>query len=106
MAFEDVFPAPRVDLVVLSEAPPFLALAAVSGELLVARDPVREANYQLAKGFGQPAAEYRDIPRYLAEVSRGEPYDICATKLGDVESAVLAVRAWIAAHPELVDASL
>ena len=46
-AFEDVFPAPRVDLVVLSEAPPFLALAAVSGELLFARDRVREANYQL-----------------------------------------------------------
>lgn len=88
----------------------------------------------LAKGFGQPAAEYRDIPRYLAEhsvideagalgwlkmagyrnrmvhfyaeVSRAELYDICATKLGDIESAVLAVRAWITSHPELVDASL
>ncbi len=46
-AFEDVFPAPRVDLVVLPDAPPFLALAAVSGELLFARDSVREANYQL-----------------------------------------------------------
>ena len=88
----------------------------------------------LAKGFGQPAAEYRDIPRYLAqhgvigeadaqrwlkmagyrnrmvhfyaEVSRAELYDICATKLSDVESAVLAIRVWVAAHPELVDASL
>jgi hypothetical protein len=46
-AFEDIFPAPRVDLIVLSEAPPFLALAAVSGELLFACDRVREANYQL-----------------------------------------------------------
>ena len=46
-AFEGVFPAPRVDLIVLSEAPPFLALAAVSGELLFACDRVREANYQL-----------------------------------------------------------
>lgn len=46
-AFESVFPVPRVDLVVLSEAPPFLALAAVSDELLFARDRVREANYQL-----------------------------------------------------------
>lgn len=46
-AFEDVFPAPRVDLIVLPEARPFLALAAVSGELLYARDRVREANYQL-----------------------------------------------------------
>ncbi|MEI6670333.1 MAG: nucleotidyltransferase domain-containing protein [Acidobacteriota bacterium] len=47
IALEDVFPAPRIDLIVLPEAPPFLALAAVSGELLFARDPVREANYQL-----------------------------------------------------------
>lgn len=46
-SLEDVFPAPRVDLVVLPEAPPYLALTAVSGELLFARDPVREANYQL-----------------------------------------------------------
>lgn len=88
----------------------------------------------LAKAFGQPAAEYRDIPRYLAEygvideadalrwlkmagyrnrmvhfyaeISRAELFDICATKLGDVESAVLAVRAWMAVHPELVDTSL
>jgi len=47
VAFEEVFAAPRVDLVVLPEAPPFLALSAVSGELLYARDGVREANYQL-----------------------------------------------------------
>jgi uncharacterized protein YutE (UPF0331/DUF86 family) len=88
----------------------------------------------LAKGFGQLAAEYRDIPRYLvehgvidgadadrwlkmagyrnrmvhfyAEISRAELYDICATKLGDVQAAVLAVRAWMLLHPELVDASL
>jgi uncharacterized protein YutE (UPF0331/DUF86 family) len=88
----------------------------------------------LAKAFGQPAAEYRDIPRYLAEhgvideadavrwlkmagyrnrmvhfyseVSRTELFDICATKLGDVEAAVAAVRAWMASHPELVDTSL
>jgi len=46
-AFEDMFEAPRVDLIVLSEAPAFLALAAVSGELLFARNAVREANYQL-----------------------------------------------------------
>jgi len=88
----------------------------------------------LAKAFGQPAAEYRDIPRYLSEhgvigeadalrwikmagyrnrmvhfyseISRAELFDICATKLGDVESAVLAVRVWMAAHPELIDTSL
>jgi uncharacterized protein YutE (UPF0331/DUF86 family) len=88
----------------------------------------------LAKAFGQPTAEYRDIPRYLAdhgvideadalrwlkmagyrnrmvhfyaEVSRAELFDICVSKLSDVESAVVAVRAWMAAHPELVDMSL
>ena len=47
VAFEGVFAAPRVDVVVLPEAPPFLALAAVCGELLYARDAHREANYQL-----------------------------------------------------------
>lgn len=43
---------------------------------------------------------------FYSEVSRAELFDICATKLGDVESAVAAVRAWMAAHPELVDPSL
>ena len=36
-ALEAVFPAPRIDLVALPDAPPFLALAAVTGELLYAR---------------------------------------------------------------------
>jgi uncharacterized protein YutE (UPF0331/DUF86 family) len=88
----------------------------------------------LAKGFGQPAAEYRDIARYLeergvidtegaalwlkmagyrnrmvhfyAEISRAELYEICATKLLDVESALGALRLWLAAHPERIDTSL
>lgn len=52
-------------------------------------------------------AGYRNrMVHFYAEVSRAELYDICATKLGDIESAVLAVRAWITSHPELVDASL
>jgi len=46
-ALEDLFPAPRVDLVVLPEAPPFVALAAVSGELLYVGNRVRESHYQL-----------------------------------------------------------
>ena len=88
----------------------------------------------LAKGFGQPAAEYRDIARYLeergvidseaaalwlkmagyrnrmvhfyAEISRAELYEICAVKLPDVESALGAIRSWLAAHPERIDTSL
>ena len=42
-----MFVPARVDLVVLPEASPFLALDIVTGELLLARDPDREAEYQL-----------------------------------------------------------
>ncbi|MBI5447056.1 MAG: nucleotidyltransferase domain-containing protein [Deltaproteobacteria bacterium] len=47
IALEDLFGATRVDLVVLSEAPPFLALEIVSGELLYCRDGVAQAEYEL-----------------------------------------------------------
>ena len=46
-ALEDLFDVPRVDLVVLSRASPYLALGVVSGELLCCSDPIREAEYQL-----------------------------------------------------------
>ena len=46
-ALEDLFDVPRVDLVVLSLASPYLALDIVSGELLCCSDPIREAEYQL-----------------------------------------------------------
>ncbi len=44
---EDLFDVPRVDLVILPEAPPFLALDVVRGPLLCTMDPVAEAEYQL-----------------------------------------------------------
>lgn len=47
IALEDLFDVPRVDLVVLPEAGPFLARDIVVGELLCARDPRAEARYQL-----------------------------------------------------------
>lgn len=47
LALEDIFGVARVDVVVLSEAPPFLALEIVQGELLFADDPDFEADYQL-----------------------------------------------------------
>ncbi|RME40072.1 MAG: nucleotidyltransferase domain-containing protein [Thermoflexia bacterium] len=47
VALEDLLDVPRVDLVILPEAPPFLALDIVQGELLCATDPVAEAEYQL-----------------------------------------------------------
>lgn len=45
--FEDLFDLPRVDVVVIPEVPVALAEAVVSGEVLFARDPTYEAEYQL-----------------------------------------------------------
>jgi predicted nucleotidyltransferase len=44
---EDLLRVPRVDLVVLSEANPFLAADAVRGELLYCDDPDRQAHEEL-----------------------------------------------------------
>jgi predicted nucleotidyltransferase len=45
--FEDVFDVSRVDLIVLPEAPVFLALEIVTGEVLYRQDSTYEAEYQL-----------------------------------------------------------
>lgn len=45
--FEDLFNIPRVDIVVLSEAPISLALDIVMGEILYEEDLTYEAEYQL-----------------------------------------------------------
>ena len=45
--FEDLFDLPRVDVVVLPEAPVSLAAEIVLGEILYARDSTYEAEYQL-----------------------------------------------------------
>ncbi len=47
VALEDLLEVGRVDLVILPEAPPYLALDVVRGELLCTTDPVAEAEYQL-----------------------------------------------------------
>ncbi len=47
LALETLFDVSRVDVVVLPEASPFLALEIVRGELLFASDLDKEANYQL-----------------------------------------------------------
>ncbi|MBI9084265.1 MAG: hypothetical protein JEZ11_11750 [Desulfobacterales bacterium] len=44
---EDLFHAPRVDLIILPEADPFLALDVIRGELLYTDDPDRQARYEL-----------------------------------------------------------
>ena len=46
-SLEDLFGVPRVDVVDLSLAPPFLALEVVCGELLYAAAEEKEARYQL-----------------------------------------------------------
>jgi hypothetical protein len=45
--FEDLFDVSRVDLIVLPEAPVFLALEIVTGEVLYRQDSTYEAEYQL-----------------------------------------------------------
>ena len=47
IALEDVLDVNRVDLVILPEANPYLALDVVCGELLCVTDPDAEAAYQL-----------------------------------------------------------
>lgn len=47
LRLEELFDVPQVDLIVLPEAPPFLALDIVRGELLHVTDEDAEAEYQL-----------------------------------------------------------
>jgi uncharacterized protein len=64
--FEDLFGAPRADVVVIPEASVSLAFRIVTGELLFARDATYEAEYQLY------------IMRVAADL---EPYDKEMTRL-------------------------
>jgi len=45
--FEDIFDVPKVDVVVIPEAPISLAMEIVKGELLYAKNDTYEAEYQL-----------------------------------------------------------
>jgi len=47
ICFEDLFNVPRVDVVVIPEAPVFLALEIVIGEILYKQNATYEAEYQL-----------------------------------------------------------
>ncbi len=47
IAIEDLFDVSRVDLVVLPEADPYLALEIIRGELLYTDDPDRQARHEL-----------------------------------------------------------
>jgi uncharacterized protein YutE (UPF0331/DUF86 family) len=88
----------------------------------------------LAKGFGEPVAEYEAIAQRLGEravldaaqverlramagyrnrlvhfydeVTPAELYRILTEHVDDVRRLLDALRSWIAAHPELIDESL
>jgi predicted nucleotidyltransferase len=47
IALEDLLDAPRVDIVLLPEAEPFLALDIIRGELMYTDDPDRQSEYEL-----------------------------------------------------------
>ncbi len=85
----------------------------------------------LAKGFGRPVAEYKEIPGQLREkrimsepdaallremagyrnrmvhfydeIGTEELYRICAERRKDVDRILSVMIAWINAHPELTD---
>jgi len=44
---EDLFQVPRVDLVIISEAPLFLGLEVIKGKLLYCKDPDEQAEHEL-----------------------------------------------------------
>ena len=84
-----------------------------------------------AKGFGEAVTEYREIAASLKrhnvisegeltlmqklagyrnrlvhfyhDVSADELYEICSSRLGDVEGMTTALRSWLASHSELLD---
>lgn len=81
----------------------------------------------LAKGFGEPAAEYkaiatgverhgvleastarllRTLAGYRNELSSEELHDICANQLGDLEGVRDALLEWIRANPERIDRAI
>jgi len=88
----------------------------------------------LAKGFGIPGAEYKDVAKHLGthgvlsagdavtmvamagyrnrlvhfydEVTPSELYRILAVHSGDIRLLLEALTAWVGAHPELVDDAL
>ncbi|MGQ9467088.1 MAG: type VII toxin-antitoxin system HepT family RNase toxin [Anaerolineae bacterium] len=88
----------------------------------------------MAKGFGQGASEYEEIPiglkergvlspaeaellRALAgyrnrlvhfyhEVTPEELYEVCAYRLTDLERVADGYRRWLGGHPELLDETL
>jgi hypothetical protein len=68
--FEDLFDVPRVDLIVLPEAPVSLALEIVTGEILYMQDSTYEAEYQLY--IMRQAADLLPYERMKQEMIMGD----------------------------------
>jgi uncharacterized protein YutE (UPF0331/DUF86 family) len=88
----------------------------------------------VAKGFGEAVTEYKEIAEALkrhdvissdelilmrklagyrnrlvhfyADVNADELYEICASRLGDVELIVNSLRSWLAKHSDRLDETL
>ena len=88
----------------------------------------------LARGYGKPVSEYKEIARSLAdsgvldeshgnllrqmagyrnrlvhfydEISENELFEICQNRLGDIEMLIEAILEWIRAHPDKIDGQL
>ena len=71
--FEDLFSLPRVDVVVLQEAPVFLAFRIVTGEVLYSQDTNDEAEYQLR--ILRMAADLAPFERLKQKMALGEKND-------------------------------
>jgi uncharacterized protein YutE (UPF0331/DUF86 family) len=87
-----------------------------------------------AKGFGEAVTEYKEIAstqsrrnvisagelelmqklagyrnrlvHFYHDVSADELFEICSSRLGDVEQIVNALRSWLANHPDALDGTL
>ena len=88
----------------------------------------------LAKGFGQAVSEYKEIARvlkeneildeeghlrmvklagyrnrlvhYYQEISNQELYDICNSRLDDIEDLLAVILKWIIDHPDKIERNL
>lgn len=87
-----------------------------------------------AKGFGEAVTEYKEIAATLKrrnvisadelilmqklagyrnrlvhfyhDVNADELYEICSTRLGDVQTIANSLRSWLSSHPHLLDETL
>jgi predicted nucleotidyltransferase len=88
--FEDLFDVPRVDLIVLPEAPISLAFEIVTGEILYMQDSTHEAEYQLY--IMRLAADLLPYERMREEMimgKHGDPED------GKIRERNEATKEWI-----------